>query len=313
MTSKMVLTEQKGRVLTIRLNNPPQNFFTNQMVEDLISVVSKLEKDSSVGAVIITGALDDVFIAHFDLREIYAPGTPKISFNQSNSILKTIGALNSVPGVGKILEKTPAGDVVGYLEFHELFQRMHCLDKVFIAAINGFAMGGGCELALGCDIRLMADADYQIGLPECLMGIMPGAGGTQRLPRIIGQSRALELMLEGRGLSPKEALDIGLIHHVIKPELLLEEAQKTAERLARRSPITVSQIKKAVYQGGSGTIENGLAMERAGFIHLASTKPAKRAIKAFLKDTSDLENLTPSQYFSIVEKWQEGKVVDMNK
>src|SRR5919204_450474 len=138
------------------------------------------------------------------------------------------------------------------------------MDKVFIAAINGMATGGGCELTLACDIRIMAEGDFLIGLPETSVGIIPGAGGTQRMARALGPAKAIELILEARPLPPDEALEVGLVHRLARPERLLEEAQATATRLARRSPASVAAAKRAVYEGGSMPLPAGLQLERAG-------------------------------------------------
>ena len=147
---------------------------------------------------------------------------------------------------------------------HDLFLRMNRLDKVFIAAINGFATGGGCELALACDIRLMAKGDGRIGQPEILVGIIPGAGGTQRLTRILGPGPALESMLEGTIYTPEEAEALGIVTHVVPADELMPRALELAERLARRAPAAVEGLKRAVYEGGSSALRDGLHIERAG-------------------------------------------------
>src|SRR4029450_65137 len=162
-------------------------------------------------------------------------------------------------------------------QIHELLLPMNRLDKAIIAAINGLALGGGCELALACDVRLMAKGDYRIGLPEITLGIIPGAGGTQRLARVLGPGRALEMMLEGRALTPKEARELGLVHHIVDAPSLLGEAIETAERLARRSPAAVAGLKRAVYDGASRPLVDGLHIERAQFLATASTGPRQRA------------------------------------
>ena len=168
--------------------------------------------------------------------------------------------------------------MVALRDIHELFLRMNRLDKVFIAAINGLALGGGCELALACDVRIMARGDHRIGLPEITLGIIPGAGGTQRLTRLLGAGRALEMMLEARVLTPQEAEAVGLVHRTTEPERLLGEALSTAERLARRSPASVAALKRAVYEGASRPLEEGLHIERAGFMASASTEAARKAM-----------------------------------
>jgi len=188
---------------------------------------------------------------------------------------------------------------------------MNRLDKVFIAAINGLAMGGGCELALACDIRIMAKGDYVIGLPEITLGIIPGAGGTQRLARVLGPAKALEMMLEGRVLSPGEALAMGLIHRVAGPERLLAGATATAERLARRSPKAVAALKRAVYEGSARPLEEGLHIERAGFLSVSSTAAAKRAMRSYSEQVEQLGEIAPWQAREAMSEWQDGTAADM--
>ena len=142
---------------------------------------------------------------------------------------------------------------------------MNRSDVVFIAAINGPATGGGCETSLACDIRLMADADIAIGLPEMTIDFNPGAGGTQRLPRLVGVGRAMQMMLEGRTLSPREALDYGLVQAVVPADQVKEAAIRTGERLARRSPDSRSgrssapstRARRCRWSGASGSSGNG--------------------------------------------------------
>jgi enoyl-CoA hydratase/carnithine racemase len=188
---------------------------------------------------------------------------------------------------------------------------MNRLDKVFIAAINGVALGGGCELALACDLRIMALGDYRIGLPEITLGIIPGAGGTQRMARALGPARALELMLEGQALTPKEAQKAGLVHRTADSAKLLDEALAIGERLARRSPVAVQALKRAVYEGASRPLAEGLHIERAGFLAASSTTAAKRAMGVYAEEVERLGDAAPWQTESVMERWQSGEAVDM--
>jgi enoyl-CoA hydratase/carnithine racemase len=314
MAKETVKVEQSGRVLIARLDNPPRNFMTTAMVRELDKLTSALEDDRSVGAVVLTGSLDDVFITHFDVAEILAGSAQvgaTISPAQAGGSLRAVGVLERVPRVRPLLERTPAAGAVALRQIHELFSRMNRLDKVFIAAINGLALGGGCELALACDVRMMAKGDHRIGLPETTLGIIPGAGGTQRLARALGPARALEMMLEGRSLDPEEALDAGLVHRIVEPAGLLDEALATAERLARRSPESIAALKRAVYEGASRPLSEGLHIERAGFLATASTPAARRAMKAYAQEVDELGDVAPWQVREKMERWQQGTAVDM--
>ncbi|MFL5819345.1 MAG: enoyl-CoA hydratase/isomerase family protein [Solirubrobacteraceae bacterium] len=312
--AQTVHTEQAGRVLTVRLDNPPRNFMTGRMVAELDELVRSLDGDRSIGAVVITGAMDDVFITHFDVREIVA-GVEAVRMGMppaaSGGALRVTGAIRRIPAAERALRRTPAAGVLALQSIHDLFLRMNASDKVFVAAINGLALGGGCELALACDVRLMADGEGRIGLPEITLGILPGAGGTQRLARLLGGGRALEMMLEGRALTPREAEATGLVHRVVAPGALAEEAAATAQRLARRAPATVAAIKRAVYEGGSRPLRQGLHQERAEFLSVSSQPAALRAMRAYVDQVERMGDAAPWQVTEAMEAWQAGTAVDL--
>jgi enoyl-CoA hydratase/carnithine racemase len=301
-------------VLIVRLDNPPRNFMTTAMVGELDELTRELEKDDSVGSVVITGAIEDIFITHFDVREI-ARGSEGIratvSSAQAGGSLRAIGAVERLPGGRSVIARTPVAGVLALRQIHELFLRMNRLGKVFIAAINGLALGGGCELALACDVRIMATGSHRIGLPETTLGLIPGGGGTQRLSRVLGPGKALEMMLEGRALTPKEAEEAGLVHRTTKPDELMEEAMTTAERLSRRSPVAVESLKRAVYEGASRPLSEGLHIERAGFLAASSTEAARRAMRAYADEVERLGDIAPWQAESALERWQDGTAVDL--
>ena len=309
-----IRTEQEGRVLTVLLDNPPRNFMTGQMVAELDELTRSLESDSSVGAVVITGAPDDIFITHYDVAEILAGTTGMgitVSPTAAGTSLRAVGALARVPGARATLERTPAAGPLALKRIHDLFLRMNRSDKVFIAAINGLALGGGCELALACDIRIMADGDGQIGLPEITLGIIPGAGGTQRLSRLLGPGRALEAMLEGRAFGPAEAAEIGIVHRSVPGERLADEARLTAERLARRSPAAVAALKRAVYEGAASDLPSGLHIERAQFLAAASSPAARAALAAYAEEVEAGGGASPWAGEDALERWRDGRAVNM--
>ncbi|WP_433665226.1 enoyl-CoA hydratase/isomerase family protein [Nocardia sp. CA-128927] len=197
--------------------------------------------------------------------------------------------------------------------YHEVCRRMRNSDKVFVAALNGRTLGGGCELALSCDIRLMADGPYEIGQPEILVGIIPGGGGTQMLTRVLGAARALELCLEGAPITPARARDIGLVHRLVAPNDLMDEARTTAARLARRSPVAVAALKRTIYEGGSESLEKGLHVERTGFLETSSTATTQRAMRQYLDEIREVESSGRELATFIAERlprWVEGSVVD---
>jgi len=310
---RTVFVERAGRVMVVALDNPPRNFMNGAMVSELDELVRLLEGDPTVGAVVITGAPADVFITHFDVSEIER-GSGVATRALSGPVaggLRAVGALRRLPGVDEALGRSPAAGLAGLHAIHDLFNRMNRLDKVFVAAINGLALGGGCELALACDVRIMADAGLPIGLPESTLGLIPGAGGTQRLARTLGPGRALELMLEGRPLLPDEALEVGIVHRVVEPGALMDEAMATAERLALRSPVVVKELKRAVYDGASRPLADGLHVERTGFVAAASSPEGQRAMKAYVEEVEDMGDVGPDEALAELERWRLGIAVDM--
>lgn len=301
-------TERVGRVLVVRIDNPPHNFMTGQMVRELGDLVRSVEGDRSVGSVVITGKPEHLYITHYDVGEILASveraglaAPPWLTA----IVLRVMGVIRRIPGVRSAAERTPLAAVFELYRIHDLFLAMNRSEKVYIAAINGPATGGGCELSLACDVRLMASADIAIGLPEMTVDFNPGAGGTQRLPRAIGASRALEMMLEGRTLSPREALDHGLVHAVVPPEQVKEAAIRTGERLARRAPEAIRSLKRAVYEGASRPLTRGLGVERKWFMVASATDSSKRKMAAMTAQV-EADGGSPWATAEGIHPWQEG-------
>lgn len=308
----MVETERRGRVLVAQIDNPPHNFMTAEMVRELVALVDSLEGDRSVGSVVITGKPDTLYITHYDVAEILASveraGVAAPPWLTA-VVLGIAGVIRRIPGLRSAAERTPLAAVFELYRIHDLFLAMNRSDKVFIAAINGPATGGGCELSLACDIRYMADAEIAIGLPEMTIDFNPGAGGTQRLPRLTGTGRALEMMLEARTLPPREALAAGLVQAVVPPDQLKEAAIGTGERLARRSPEAIRSLKRAVYEGASKPLEHGLAAERKWFMVSSATDSSKRKMAAMARQVQT-EGRSPWATAEDLFPWQEGTAAD---
>ena len=184
-------------------------------------------------------------------------------------------------GIERALERTPAAGLVALERFHETFLAMNRSGAVFVAALNGSAMGGGCELALACDVRVMATGDFSVGQPEILFGFPPGGGGTQRLARLLGSAKALRLVLDGGPLSPAEALQLGVIDELVDGESLLERAVAVGARLGARPKAGVAACKRAVYEGGSLPLAAGLREERSEFMAALGTRDAEEAMAAY--------------------------------
>jgi enoyl-CoA hydratase len=281
---------------------------TAGMVRELSDLFAELRGDRSVGAVVITGKPEGLYITHYDVAEILASveragiaAPPWLT----SIVLRIAAAVRHVPVLRDLGERTPLAAVFELYRIHDLFLSMNRSEKVFIAAINGPATGGGCETSLACDIRVMADTDIAIGLPEMTVDFNPGAGGTQRLPRLVGVGRALAMMLEGRTLSPREALDYGLVQAVVPAEQVEEAAVRIGERLARRSPEAIRSLKRAVYEGGSQPLARGLAVERKWFMVSSATESSKEKMAAMSAQV-EAEGRSPWITAEALGPWQDG-------
>ncbi len=255
----------------------------SEVVAHLAALVQRADEDDGVGAVVLTGAHPERFMAHYDVGELLAAARsgPAVGRRVARGSLRVAGALRRVRGIERALERTPAAGLVALERFHETFLAMNRSGAVFVAALNGSAMGGGCELALACDVRVMAEGDFAVGQPEILFGFPPGGGGTQRLARMLGSARALRLVLDGGPLSPSEALELGLIDELVDREALLERAIAVGARLGARPKAGVAACKRAVYEGGSMPLAAGLRVERSEFIAALGTRDAEEAMASY--------------------------------
>ncbi len=244
-----VTVEVEGRVATVRIDRPPANAINREVSLELLAAVREVAARDDVGAVVLWGG-PRIFAAGADLKEMAGRGPEEVR-----------------PGV------TALGEVCLALEE---------LPKVAIAAINGYALGGGCELALACDLRVAA-RDAELGQPEILLGIIPGAGGTQRLPRLVGLGRARELVYTGRRVGAEEALAMGLVDRVVAPEEVLAAAATEAGRYASGPTRALAAAKAALRASLRGDPDEGLRFERDAFCELFATRDAAEGIRAFLE------------------------------
>jgi enoyl-CoA hydratase len=228
---------------------------TAAMSQELTKLVGEAEADENIRAIILTGGIEGKFITHYSVDELAEGAADPAECARTFPLLE-------------------AG-------FHRMLDRIMLMPKVVIAAINGDCMGGGYELALACDFRLAADGAYQIGLPEAVLGILPGGGGTQRLPRLIGRGRALEVMLFGNVYHPREAERMGMVNRVLAPETLMSFAMGWARTLAKRPPRSIAAIKRAVYLGADRDLEAGLYIERTEMRDVMCTEDARTIMNAY--------------------------------
>jgi enoyl-CoA hydratase/carnithine racemase len=246
-----------GNVGIIELINPPHNFMNSVMIQELDGLTFQWERDPAISAVVITGGMKDIFITHYSAEEIVnelsplggMPAPVKGLVRLAFWFLWHCYALfeGSIPLLRLfecVLRKTKLRGIVNLRGIHRVFNRLQSMDKPVVAAINGEALGGGCELAISCDYRLMADGDFRIGLIEALLGITPGAGGNRRLARLVGAGKALGMILDGTVVDPIEARRIGLVDKVVRKKDLMDEAMKLARRLANRPAAVVGGVKR---------------------------------------------------------------------
>jgi enoyl-CoA hydratase/carnithine racemase len=231
-------------VALVRLDRPKANALSNDVLGQIFDAASELHQDLP-GAVVVWGGRR-IFAAGAEITELEGAGADTVGA----SFARALGALASLP-------------------------------RATIAAVNGYALGGGLELALACDFRLCAH-DAKLGLPEVLLGLVPGGGGTQRLPRLIGPSRAKEMILTGRQVPADEALAIGLVNRVVPPDDVLDAALEWGAQLAR-GPLVAHGLAKGAIDGGlEGTLADGLVAEQQAFSAVARTEDAGRGIASFV-------------------------------
>jgi enoyl-CoA hydratase/carnithine racemase len=232
----------------ITLDRPPANSYDPAFIEAL---------DGAVGEVVQAGV--NVAVVQSGSEKFFSAGADVKGF----------------------LERTPDENNAMVRRAHEVFDRFAASKPVFIAAINGHALGGGYEIALACDVRIAAEGRYRIGLPEVTLGLLPGTGGTQRLPRLIGVGRALELMTTGRAVTPDEAERLGMVDRLVPAEELDATVDEIAGALAQGAPLAIAATKRAVHDGMSLPLGEGLQRELEELAPLFASKDAQEGMTAF--------------------------------
>jgi enoyl-CoA hydratase/carnithine racemase len=249
MNDGVLLKKEDNGVLTLTLNRPQvMNAFNFELLHALQDQVNAIRFDRNVRVVIIAGAGDKAFCAGADLKE-----RTTLSPDQVKEFIFTI---------------------------RNLFTSIEQLNKAVIAAVNGVALGGGTELALACDIRI-ASMNASMGLTETRLAIIPGAGGTQRLPRLVGKGKAKELIFTGQRIGAAEALNIGLVNKICEPEDLLDECQKMAAMICETGPIAIEQAKYAINYGIEADLHTGLALESNAYWVTIPTEDRLEGLAAF--------------------------------
>lgn len=251
MELKNVLLEKEGNLAIVTINRPKAlNALNSETLKDLNTAIDDLEKDNNIYAVILTGAGEKSFVAGADISEMK-------DLNEEQG--REFGILGN-----------------------KVFRRLETLDKPVIAAISGFALGGGCELAMSCDIRI-ASEKAKFAQPESGLGITPGFGGTQRLPRIVGLGKAKELIYTGEIIKADEALRIGLVNKVVALEELMNEAKAMANKIMVNAPIAVRLCKDAINRGMQVGMDEAIMIEAEDFGKCFSTEDQTEGMTAFME------------------------------
>jgi len=244
------LEKQANKVAVVYLDNPPLNILTLEMTQRLISLFSVIEEDDQIRTVIITGAGEKAFCAGADIHEFAAVRN-------------------------EVTEKKLSKE-------NEALLKIETLSKPVIAAMDGVTLGGGCEIALACDIRVIAE-NVKIGLPEIKLGVFPGSGGLYRLPKIVGMSNALEMMYTGDSLTAKEAYGIGLVNHVTGPKQALIFAKNLAERIAQQPRQALAAIKAGVRKSMDITQEEAIQYNLELSERVFKTPDCEEGVNAFFE------------------------------
>lgn len=250
----LVKVEKRERIAIVTIDNPPMNALSAAVKEELRITFAELHANADVLAIILTGAGQKAFVAGADIKELP----------------KRIGNPNLLPQ---------------FMENHNFFNSVDYSPKLTIAVLNGYTLGGGCELALTCDLRI-AEQHALIGVPEVKLGLLPGAGGTQRLPRLIGEAKAKELLFTGEHISADEAMRIGLVNRVVATGEGLSAALTLAHKICQNSPSALQHIKKAVDEGMELPFQQALELEAELFQELFLKDDVKEGVQAFLEKRS---------------------------
>ena len=247
---EFVRYEAEGAVAVLTVAHPPANALSNQVLAEIGQALDEAAADPAVRCLIFTGEGERFFIAGADIKEFLQTPDEQVG------------------------DRTARGQ--------EITLQLERLPKIVIMAINGYCFGGGSELAMAGDIRIASET-AQFGQPEIKLGIIPGFGGTQRFPRLIGRSQAMELLFSGDSIDAVTALAYGLVSRVVPADTLMDEARRTAEKLSAAAPLAVAAIKRAVAAGLDRPIEEALEAERQEFVTVRGTADAREGITAFIE------------------------------
>jgi len=251
-----IRTEVEDRIALLTIDHPPVNSFNTEVIRELDEAIDELMDDDEVKAIVVTGGGTNAFVAGADIPEIQ-----ELLENPEDGYAEARAFIERGQGVNLKIETST---------------------KPVIAAINGFCLGGGLELAMACHMRICSDR-ARLGQPEINLGLIPGWGGTQRLARIVGKAKALEMTLTGDMITAQEAYRIGLVNKVVPAGAILKESRGLARKIVSKSKLPVAATLRAVTKGVEVSIEEGLEIEKEQFVGLADSEDVREGVSAFLE------------------------------
>ncbi|NMO22885.1 enoyl-CoA hydratase/isomerase family protein [Pyxidicoccus fallax] len=284
--------EAHGSTLVVRIDGGPLQLFGVDVALQLEALVERVDKDPDVRAVVFASTHPQRFMSHADVKWLQQGGADYVARQKT-------GAPPPVPSEG----------YVGLDRLHAIFLRMNSIGVVFVAALEGQALGLGAEFAWACDLRVMADTDAFIGQPEVLLGIMPGGGGSQRLTRLVGSHRSLVAILDGKPFTPAQALELGAVDAVVPKADVVARAIELAHHLGKRDKAAVGAIKRSVYFGGSLPLPDGIKLEAKEFLTLNVSENGQTLMLAYQRRTAELGELplyAPGGYDAALRAGQVG-------
>lgn len=340
MTYQYLKTRRVNQTLWVEIHNPPVNFIITDMLAEMHRLIKQAGKDDSIRVFVLTGGREDAYIMHFSIHELMMLTTHlkrlllhiMVRYRPTSALLKyyvtfTNRLMDMFPWYESLLLRQ-ARAIRGYssgmflwFQMTRTYFAIERMNKVTIAAINGSCNGGGTEMAACFDFRFMiGDQGFSIGQPEVLVNIVPGGGGTQRLPRLMGRSRALELMLRGCQWTPREAREAGLLTDIFDKAEFEKKVQAFADLMSKRPPVAIDAIKKAVIQGESTSLNHGLSIELEQSVRCFDTKDTAMALRNYLQYieenimTLDPDNATTKDIIDLLhatlDKIENAKIFD---
>ncbi|TGN14462.1 enoyl-CoA hydratase/isomerase family protein [Leptospira ilyithenensis] len=311
-TNGHIKIEDRGAVLVAHIDGGPHALFDAALVRQLKDLVDRADRDPDIHAVVFTGTHPDRFLSHSDVTWLQQGGVgfPPINTRIAGIVSRMGRLINKIPIVRTIAGMTRLRALLQLDSFHATFLKMNASGTLFVAALNGSALAVGAEFAWACDLRIMADGDFVIGLSEVLLALTPGGGGSQRLPRLIGTQNSLITILEGKPFTPAEALALGAVDEVVPQNKVIERAIERAEYLSLRSKQSIGAIKRSIYFGSAMSLEEGLQLEHAEFLVRDQSKEAQNRMLAYIAATEATGELPLLNREIYARALKEGRIGD---